>query len=461
MAIMKAGPDIEKLPPQSVEAEQAVLGALLIEGESILKAIELIGEDDFYRAAHRRIYRAMLALFEKNESIDIVTVSEELKKSGATEETGGAEYLSTLANQTPTAANVVYYAKIVKDKALQRSLLKAATEVAEKIYQGELEADDMMDMAEKKIFEVSDKRIRSNFAPMKEAIKETFKMIEGLYERKEAITGMPSGFKDLDEFTAGFHPGDLVIVGGRPSAGKTAFGLNIAQQAGVQRREPVAIFSLEMSLNQIIMRMLCAEAMVDASSVRRGHIKNNFHKLASAASKLMDAPIFIDETSGISALEMRAKARRLKREHGLGLIVVDYLQLMRGNGKYEQRVQEISEISRSLKALAKEINVPVIALSQLNRAVERERRNPNMSDLRESGAIEQDADVILFLYKDEKQKKQGEASGRPEVEVVKLDIAKQRNGPTAHGLSLTFLSKYTRFTDYSPDEYSYEGGEEY
>ncbi len=449
--------DMEKLPPQNVEAEQAVLGALLIEGDSIMKTVEIVGEDDFYRAAHRRIYRSMLGLFEKNESIDIVTVSEELKKGGAFEETGGAEYLSALANQTPTAANVVYYAKIVKDKSLQRALLKAATEVAEKIYQGELESDDMMDMAEKKIFEVSDRRIRGNFAPLKEAIKETFKMIEGLYERKEAITGVPSGFKDLDEYTAGFHPGDLVIVGGRPSAGKTAFGLNIAQHVGVQHREPVAIFSLEMSLNQIIMRMLCSEAMVDASSVRRGYVKNNFHKLAAAAGKLMDAPVFIDETSGISALEMRAKARRLKREHGLGLILVDYLQLMRGNGRYEQRVQEISEISRSLKALAKEINVPVIALSQLNRAVERERRNPNMADLRESGAIEQDADVILFLYKDEKNKNQAEP-GR-EVEVINLDIAKQRNGPTAHGLHLAFLSKCTRFMDYSPEDYP--GGEDF
>ena len=455
---MKPVSDIEKLPPQSIEAEQAVLGALLIEGEAVMKAIEILAGEDFYRAAHRRIYAAMLGLFEKSESIDMVTVSEELKKKGALEETGGAEYLSTLANQTPTAANIVYYAKIVKDKSLQRALLKAATEVAEKIYQGELEAEDMMDLAEKKVFEVSEKRIRSNFAPFKEAVKGTVKMIESLYERKEAITGIPSGFKDLDEYTAGFHPGDLVIVGGRPSAGKTAFGLNIAQHAGLEQKEPVAIFSLEMSLNQIIMRMLCAEAMVDASSVRRGYIKNNFHKLTAAAGRLWDAPIYIDETSGISALEMRAKARRLKREHGLGLIVVDYLQLMRGSGKYEQRVQEISEISRSLKALAKEIDVPVIALSQLNRAVERERRKPNMADLRESGAIEQDADVILFLYRNEKSKNQAEQTG--DVEVINMDIAKQRNGPTRQDLHLTFLSKYTRFTDYSPEDISYQGAEE-
>ena len=446
--------NIEKLPPQSIEAEQAVLGSILIEGDSILKAADALAEEDFYRAAHRRIYKSMLSLFERSESIDIVTVSEELKRSGGFDEAGGTEYLSTLANQTPTAANILYYVKIVKDKSLQRSLLRAATEVAEKIYQGELEADDMMDLAEKKVFEVSDKRIRTNFAPLKDAIKDAFKMIEGLYERKEAVTGMPSGFKDLDEYTAGFHPGDLVIVGGRPSAGKTAFGLNIAQHVGVQQKEPVAIFSLEMSLNQITMRMLCAEAMVDAGSVRRGYVKNNFPKLAAAAGKLLDAPIYIDETSGMSALEMRAKARRLKRERGLSLILVDYLQLMRGNGRYEQRVQEISEISRSLKALAKEIGVPVIALSQLNRAVERERRKPNMADLRESGAIEQDADVILFLYRDDKDKK-GQGEERPETEVVNVDIAKQRNGPTG-GVKLAFLSKYTRFMDFSPDDYAYQ-----
>ncbi len=435
-----------------------MLGSILIEGDAILKTADAISEDDFYRAAHRKIYKSMLVLFDRSESIDIVTVSEELKRNGGIDEAGGTEYLSTLANQTPTAANILYYVKIVKDKSLQRHLLRAATEVAEKIYQGELEADDMMDLAEKKVFEVSDKRIRSNFYPLKDAIKETFKMIEGLYERKEAVTGVPSGFKDLDEYTAGFHPGDLVIVGGRPSAGKTAFGLNILQHVGVQQREPVAIFSLEMSLSQITMRMLCAEAMVDASSVRRGYVKNNFPKLAAAAGKLLDAPIYIDETSGMSALEMRAKARRLKREHGLSLILVDYLQLMRGNGRYEQRVQEISEISRSLKALAKEISVPVIALSQLNRSVERERRKPNMSDLRESGAIEQDADVILFLYRDDKGK--GEKEERKETEVVNVDIAKQRNGPTG-GLQLTFLTKYTRFMDFSPEDYSYQSEGEY
>jgi replicative DNA helicase len=363
-------------------------------------------------------------------------------------------YLSTLADITPTAANVRSYSEIVKDKSLQRFLLRAATEVAERVYTGDLRSDDLMDMAEKKIFEVSENRIKASFMSMKDGIKDAFRMIENLFEKKEAITGLPSGFKDLDEYTAGFHPGDLIIVGGRPSAGKTAFGLNIAQHVGVEMKEPVAIFSLEMATRQIILRMLCSESMVDASSVRRGYVKHHFNKLSTAAGKLLDAPIWVDDTSSMSALEMRAKARRLKRErHGLSLIIVDYLQLMKGSGGYEQRVQEISEISRSLKALAKELSVPVIALSQLNRAVERERRRPNMADLRESGAIEQDADVILFLYRDDKSKNPGE--GRRMAEPINVDIAKQRNGPTGT-LQLTFLSQYTKFTDFTPDEYSYQ-----
>jgi len=448
---MRPETGIDRLPPQNIEAEQVVLGSILIEGEAILKAIEALSEEDFYRRPHRQIYAAMLRLFEKNEAIDIVTASEELKKSGEFDDAGGTEYLSQLANQTPTAANIWYYVKIVKDKSLQRAILRTTTEVAERVYQGDLIAEELMDMAEKKIFEISEKRIRASFTSMKDAIKDTFRMIESLYDRKESITGMPSGFKDLDEFTAGFHPGDLIIVGGRPSSGKTAFGLNVAQHVGMERKEPVAIFSLEMSLRQIILRMLCSESMVDASSIRRGFIKQNFHKLANSAGKLVEAPIYVDDSSAMSALEMRAKARRLKREHGLSLIIVDYLQLMRGSGNYEQRVQEISEISRSLKALAKELDVPVIALSQLNRAVEREKRKPNMSDLRESGAIEQDADVILFLYRDEKSK---EPEQRKPAEVINVDIAKQRNGPTA-SLQLTFLSRYTRFMDYTSEDYSY------
>ncbi|MDA8174318.1 MAG: replicative DNA helicase [Nitrospiraceae bacterium] len=454
---MRQQANIEKLPPQSIEAEQSVLGSVLIDGESIVKAVEIVSPDDFYKGAHKKILTVMLSLFDRNEAIDIITVADELKKNGAFEETGGLDYLTTLANTTPTSANIIYYAKIVKDRSLQRMLLRTASDLAEKVYIGDTETDALMDMAEQKMFEISEKRVKSTFVPMKAAIKDTFKMIESLYDRNEAVTGVPTGFKDLDEITAGLQKGDLVIVGGRPSAGKTAFGLNIAQYVGIELKEPVAIFSLEMSLRQIILRMLCAEAKVDASSVRRGYIKNSFTKLATAAGKLMEAPIFVDETSGISALEMRAKARRLKRSNNISLILVDYLQLMKGSGNYEQRVQEISEISRSLKALAKEIDVPVIALSQLNRSVERERRAPNMSDLRESGAIEQDADVIMFLYRD-KEKNQEDERGASAV--VNLDIAKQRNGPTG-SLKLTFLAKYTRFENYSAEDASYMEEEAY
>jgi len=446
---MRPETGIDRLPPQNIEAEQVVLGSILIEGEAILKAIEALSEEDFYRRPHRQIYSAMLRLFEKNEAIDIVTVSEELRKSAEFEDAGGTEYLSLLANQTPTAANIWYYAKIVKDKSLQRDILRTATEVAERVYQGDLIAEELMDMAEKKIFEISERRIKASFTTMKTAIKSTFKMIESLYDKEETITGIPSGFRDLDTKTAGFQPGDLIVLGGRPSSGKTAFGLNIAEYVAIEIKEPVAIFSLEMSLQQVILRMLCSEAEVDASSIRRGYVKQNFHKLANAAGRLVEAPIYVDDTSALTALEMRAKARRLKREHGLSLMIVDYLQLMKGSGGYEQRVQEISEISRSLKALAKELNVPVIALSQLNRAVERERRAPNMADLRESGAIEQDADVILFLYRDETDKHENDNDENIRNSyIVNLTIAKQRNGPiTIKPIPLTFMAACTRFRD--------------
>ncbi len=442
---------MQKLPPQSLEAERSVLGAVLLEGEAILKALELLEEEDFYREAHRKIFSAMVELFERQEAIDLVTVAEELQRRGQLEAVGGKQYLGSLAEETPTAANIWYYARIVKDRALQRALLNTTTEVASRVYEGQMESDELLDFAERRIFQISDKRVKGSFVSMKEAIKDTFKMIESLYERTEAITGVPSGFKDLDEYTSGFQKGDLIIVGGRPSTGKTAFGLNIARHIAVQMGEPVAIFSLEMSLRQVVLRMLCAEAMVDAHLVRKGLVKQNFQKLATAAGRLMEAPLMIDDPSSLSVLEMRAKARRLKREHGLSLIVVDYLQLMRGRGRHEKREQEISEISRSLKALAKELDVPVLALSQLNRAVERERRRPSLADLRESGAIEQDADVIIFLYRD-REERDADFTGARMAEVVNVDIAKQRNGPTA-SLKLTFLGRCTRFMDFTDESY--------
>jgi replicative DNA helicase len=351
----------------------------------------------------------------------------------------------------PTSANIRYHTKIVREKALLRGLVRTATDIANRVYEDNFDAEELVDYAEKSIFDISDKRVKVSFAKLKDVIKSSFEMIEQLYDKKETITGVPSGFGDLDELTSGFQRGELIIIGGRPSMGKTAFALNVAQHIGIELREPVAIFSLEMAKEQLAFRLLCAEAMVNASSIRKGFIqKEDWHKLTSAASRLTDAPIFIDDSSSISVLELRAKARRLKMEHGLSMVVVDYLQLMRGRGSFERREQEISEISRSLKALAKELNVPVIAVSQLNRSVESRRPpKPILADLRESGAIEQDADVILFLYRPEIYEKDNPAN-RGEAEV---DIAKQRNGPAGVTVNLTFISRSTRFMNRAEREF--------
>ncbi len=444
---------VERVPPQSLEAEQSVLGAILLDGEALLKALEVISPEDFYRDAHRKIFQAMVELFERGEAVDLITVTDYLRSKGHLEEVGGVTYLSSLVNTVPTSANVRFHAKIVREKALLRGLLRAATEIVRMVYEEGLPGDELVDIAERKVFALSDQRIKTTFFSLKDVIKDSFEMIEHLYDKKEAITGLPSGFKDLDELTTGFQKGDLIIIGGRPSMGKTAFALNIAQYVGVERGEPVAIFSLEMSRRQLALRLLCAEAMVDSKKVQRGFIKKeDWHKLTSAAGRLAEAPIFIDDSSNISVLEMRAKARRLKAEHGLSLVIVDYLQLMRGRGGVERREQEISEISRSLKALAKELDVPVIALSQLNRAVEqRQDKIPTLADLRESGAIEQDADVILFLYRDEVYHR-----NRPDNRGKALvRIAKQRNGPTGD-IHLTFLSYCTRFVDFTDIPYEEE-----
>ncbi|HSB52113.1 MAG TPA: replicative DNA helicase [Dissulfurispiraceae bacterium] len=438
---------IERLPPQNIEAEQSVLGAIILDNEALPKALEVVGDDDFYKDSHRRIYRAVLDLFDKNEPIDIVTLTDHLRKTDGLEAVGGLSYLSHLANSIPTSANIRYHARIVREKALLRSLIRSATHIAGKVYEDSLDADEMVDYAERTIFEIAEKRTKTSFSTMKEVIKDTFKMIEHLYDKKEAITGVPSGFRDLDELTSGFQPGDLIVVGGRPGMGKTAFALNIAQHVAIELKEPIAIFSLEMAKEQLALRMLCAESMVDSSRVRKGFIsREDWPKLTNAAGRLAEAPIFIDDSSAITVLEIRAKARRLKMEHGgLSLVVVDYLQLMRSRGTFERREQEISEISRSLKALAKELRVPVIALSQLNRGVEqRGEKIPTLADLRESGAIEQDADVILFLYRDEIYNKNNpENKGKADVH-----IAKQRNGPTGV-ITLSFLADKTRFVDFS------------
>jgi replicative DNA helicase len=442
---------LDKLPPQNIEAEQSVLGAILLDNGALTTTLELLDYEDFYKDSHRRIFLSMTDLFDKNEPIDIITLTDNLKRKNDLEAVGGTGYLTALVSLVPTSANIRYHCRIVREKAMMRGLLRSVTEIASNVYDGELDVEELMDFAEKTVFDLSEKRIKASFITLKEVIKDSFQMIEQLYDRKETITGVPSGFKELDELTTGFQRSDLIIVGGRPSMGKTAFSLNIAQHVGVNMKEPVAIFSLEMSKEQLAFRMLCSEAMVDSNSIRKGFIKkDDWHNLTSAASKLAESPIFIDDTSGMSVLEMRAKARRLKAEHGLSLVVVDYLQLMRGRGNVERREQEISEISRSLKGLAKELRVPVIALSQLNRGVETRGGNkkPTLADLRESGAIEQDADVIIFLYRDEVYNKDN-PDNKNKAEII---VAKQRNGPT-DSLTLSFLSHCTRFMDYTDRQF--------
>jgi len=442
----------DRLPPQSLEAEQSVLGAVLLENNALLKCLDIINEGDFYRESHRRVFSTMLDLFDRNEAIDLVTVGESLQRTGGLDMVGGSSYLASLASQVPTAANVIYHARIVREKALLRALLRSSTDIASKVYEDAEEAEELLDFAEKSIFEISDKRIKSAFVPIRAVVKDSFKMIEDLYGRKETITGVPTGFRDLDEKTAGLQKGDLVIIGGRPSMGKTALALNIAQHVSVDNHEPVAVFSLEMSTSQLVMRLLCAEAKVDSARVRKGFVeKHEWHKLTNAAGRLFEAPIYIDDSASIGVLEMRAKARRLKMEHGLSLVVVDYIQLMRGRANMERREQEISDITRSLKALAKELDVPVIGLSQLNRGVEmRQDKRPTLADLRESGAIEQDADVIIFLYRDSVYSKNREDRS------AELIVAKQRNGPTGV-VKVTFLDKSTRFEDSAGDFYGDEG----
>jgi len=442
---------LDKLPPQNLEAEQSILGAILIDNDALPRVLEIIDPEDFYKLSHRKIFSAMTDLFDKNEPIDLITLTDHLKRINDMEAVGGLSYLSSLVAMTPTAANVRYHSHIVREKALLRGLLRSASDIAGKIYDDNLDAEDLVDYAEKSIFDISDKRIKVSFVSLKQVIKDSFEMIEHLYDKKETITGVPSGFKDLDEYTTGFQKGDLIVIGGRPSMGKTAFALNVAQHVGLDMREPVAIFSLEMAKEQLAFRLLCAEAMVNSNSIRKGFIKKeDWHRLTSAASKLTDAPIFIDDSSGLTALELRAKARRLKMEHGLSLIIVDYLQLMKGKGSFERREQEISDISRSLKGLAKELSVPVIAVSQLNRSVEMRRPpKPMLADLRESGAIEQDADVILFLYRDEIYNKDNPANKG----LAEVDIAKQRNGPAGVTVKLSFLSKCTRFMNLTDREY--------
>jgi len=436
-----------KLPPQHIEAEQSVLGGILIENESINKVLEILTVNDFYRDSHQRIFSALVDLSERDEPADLITLTNELRKANQLDSTGGASYLASLTDSVPTAANIEYYANIVKEKAILRRLIETSTDIITQSYEDRGDVDSFLDEAERAIFEISERRVKPSFYPIRDIVKESFKTIERLFGKKELITGVPSGFKDLDRMTAGFQPSDLIIVAGRPSMGKTALCLNLAQYAAIEKKIPVAIFSLEMSKEQLVIRMLCSEAQVEGTRLRTGFLsESDWPKLTLAAGNLSEASIFIDDTAALTVLELRAKGRRLKSEHGLGMLIVDYLQLMKGRSKVESRQQEISEISRSLKALAKELNIPVIAVSQLSRRAEdpqRIERRPQLSDLRESGAIEQDADLILFIYRDELYNR---AEDNPNKGIAEVIIGKQRNGPTGT-VKLAFLDKFTAFKE--------------
>ena len=432
---------LEKLPPQNRDAEMSVLGAMLFEEAALVRALEILKPQYFYDENHRRIFSVMQALFEKSQPADLITVSEELKRRRQLEEAGGASYLTQLTAMVPTAAHVEHYAHIVKEKALLRGLIQNATQIVERCFEPQGEAVQVLDQAEKMIFDISQHRIEGKFFSLREIIHNSMETIDSLYQRKEHITGVATGFHDFDIKTAGLQPSDLVIVAGRPSMGKSAFVSAICEHVGILLKKPIAFFSLEMSKEQLVQRMLCSHARVDAQKVRTGYLSHqDWPKLTSAAGKLSEAPIFIDDTPAQTVLDIRAKARRLRMQHKIELVVVDYMQLMQGVGRAESRQQEISEISRSLKALARELRVPVIAVSQLSRAVESRTGNrPQLSDLRESGAIEQDADVVVFLFREEYYNPTEE--NRNKAEAI---ISKQRNGPTG-SIELVFLKEWTRF----------------
>lgn len=451
-----ADPIMDRVPPHNNEAEQAVIGAIFLDPTTLITASEILRADDFYRSAHQKIFETLVRLSDQGKGIDVVTVTEELSSKKELENVGGVSYLMELASAVPTAANIGHYAKIVEEKALLRRLIHVATKIAEDGYTREDEVESLLGEAERRVMEVANRKNSSDFRHIKDVLVNTYDNIEQLQHRTGDVTGIPTGFTDLDKITAGFQRNDLIIVAARPSVGKTAFALNVAQNVAVRARESVAIFSLEMGAEQLIMRMLCAEGNIDAQNLRTGALTpDDWNKLMIAMGTLSDSSIFIDDTPGVRISEIRAKCRRLANEQGgLGMILIDYLQLIQGNGKPgESRQQEVSEISRSLKALARELKVPVIALSQLSRGVEqRQDKRPMMSDLRESGSIEQDADIVAFLYRNDYYDKSDDAEDKGIIEII---IAKQRNGPT-DTVKLMFKKEYNKFInlDYSDETFA-------
>ncbi|MCF6094655.1 replicative DNA helicase [Microaerobacter geothermalis] len=433
---------LDRVPPQNIDAEQAVLGAVFLEIDALIAASEILSPEDFYRTSHQRIFQVMLDLYERGEPVDLVTVTAELSNRKLLEEVGGVSYLTDLAQSVPTAANVEYYAHIVEEKSILRRLIRTATKIASEGYSGSEDINQILSHAERSILEISQKKATRGFIPIKDILMETFERIEFLSNHQGQVTGIPSGYGDLDKMTSGFQPSDLIILAARPSVGKTAFALNVAQNVAARYNHSVAIFSLEMSAPQLVQRMLCAEANIDAHKLRTGRLEDgDWEKLSFAISTLAKSQIYIDDTPGITVTEIRSKLRRLKTEHGLGMVLIDYLQLIQGRGRGgENRQQEISEISRSLKGLARELNCPVIALSQLSRAVEqRQDKRPMLSDIRESGSIEQDADIVAFLYRDDYYDPETDKKN-----IIEVIIGKQRNGPTGK-VELLFLKEYNKF----------------
>ena len=431
----------QRIPPQNVEAEQAVLGAMLLSHDAVIVAMEKLQSQDFYRDVHRIIFEAMEHLHRENKEIDVITLPDELKRMKKLDDVGGLEYVLNLPNLVGSAANIEYYANIVAEKALARNLISTCTELTTEAYDGQKETEALLDDAERRILQLSDTKNRGDFASVGAVVEVTLDKITKLYENKAGLTGLPTGFRDLDRMTSGLQPSDLILVAARPSMGKTAFTLNIAQNVGVRQHKTVAFFSLEMSQEQLVQRLLCQIAHIDSQKLRTGQLNSDeeWTRLTDACDKLYESPIYTDDTPGISVAEMRSKARRLKSEHGLDLIIVDYLQLMQGRNA-ESRQQEISEISRSLKALARELKVPLIALSQLSRSVEsRQDKRPMLSDLRESGALEQDADIVSFLYREDYYDKETENQ-----HITEVILAKHRNGPVG-SVKLYFKNEFTLF----------------
>lgn len=443
-----------KVPPQSVEAEESLLSAILIDNNTLLEIIEILSPGDFYKPAHQKIFAAILELFNKNEPVDLVTLSNALKEQGRIEEIGGATYLARLLD-IPLAINAVNYAKIVYEKACLRRLIEKSNDIVRKCFEDSGNLDEILDFSQSAIFEISEKKIRQAFYPLDAIINANIDALEERQGKRALVTGVETGFTDLDKLTSGFQKSELIIIAARPGMGKTSFALNIARNAAVKTNSPVAVFSLEMSKEQLSLRMLCSEAEVDSTRVRGGFLsKEDWANLTEAASKLSEIPVFIDDSPAISVMEIRAKARRLKMNKGLGLLIVDYLQLMKGTLPAERRDLEIADISRSLKALAKELDIPVIALSQLNRKLEdRSDKRPQLNDLRESGALEQDADVVIFIYRDEVYNKNED---NPKKNTAEILLEKQRNGPTGR-ITLTFISAYTLFKDKATDKYMSKG----